>query len=267
MRNLFDTPQMAAGYATSRPAIHPQLIERMRDRLAGSPRIRWALDVGCGAGLSTAPLERIAQCVIGIDPSIEMLRCARTVAPGALFAAASAEALPVPGEFVDLITAAGSLNSADLTRFFPEARRVLTPAGRLIVYDFQTGRDFRDSAQLSRWFDEFERRYPWPPSRDITPESLVLSPFGLRASGHERFEIALTLSPDEYLRYVLTETNVAAAIQRGYGAQEIRAWCEQTLAHAFPRPAEVLFRGYICYIEKTEWERYDRIENQGDKLS
>jgi ubiquinone/menaquinone biosynthesis C-methylase UbiE len=129
MRNLFDTPQMAAGYTHSRPAIHPRLIERMRSYLGGSERVRFALDVGCGAGLSTAPLEPIAECIMGVDPSIEMLRCARAVAPGALFVAGCAEALPVPAESVDLITAAGSLNSVDLTRFFPEARRVLTPAG------------------------------------------------------------------------------------------------------------------------------------------
>jgi SAM-dependent methyltransferase len=251
MHNLFDTPQMAAGYASSRPAIHPQLIERMRAYLAISARVRFALDVGCGAGSSTAPLERIAEHIIGIDPSIEMLRCARKVAPGALFAAACAEALPAPAECVDVITAAGSLNSADLTSFLPEARRVLTPAGRLIIYDFRTGRDFRDSGLLSRWFDEFERRYPWPPSREITPESLLLTPFGLRASGHEWFEIGLTLSPDEYVGYLLTETNVAAAIERGRTAQEIRAWCEQTLADVFRGPAEVLFRGYIQYVEKS----------------
>ena len=242
---------MAAGYAASRPALHPQLIERMRSRLAASARLRCALDVGCGAGLSTAPLERIAERMIGIDPSIEMLRCARTIAPGALLAAACAEALPLRAESVDLITAAGSLNSADLTRFLPEAHRVLTSAGRLIVYDFQTGRDFRDSVLLSRWFDEFETRYPWPPSRVITPESLVLTPFGLRASGHEWFEIGLVLAPDEYLRYVLTETNVAAAMERGQTATEIRAWCEQTLGNVFSGPAEVLFRGYIVYVEKA----------------
>jgi hypothetical protein len=33
MGNVFDTPTMAAGYAKSRPAVHPYIIERTRKYL------------------------------------------------------------------------------------------------------------------------------------------------------------------------------------------------------------------------------------------
>jgi ubiquinone/menaquinone biosynthesis C-methylase UbiE len=46
---------------------------------------------------------------------------------------ACAEAIPLHDRSVDLISAAGSLNYANLDLFFPEAARVLVPGGRLAL--------------------------------------------------------------------------------------------------------------------------------------
>ena len=91
----------------------------------------------------------------------------------AIFAGA-AEAIPVHAGSIDLITAAGSLNYADLDLFFLEAARVLRADGRLLVYDFEPGRSFRDSTALDDWFRAFIARYPWPPheGRELNPEIL-----------------------------------------------------------------------------------------------
>ena len=51
---------------------------------------------------------------------------------------------------VDIVTAAGSLNFADLGRFFPDAARVLRAEGALIVYDFSAGRRFPEAEELLR---------------------------------------------------------------------------------------------------------------------
>lgn len=246
--SLFDSPRMAAGYARSRPAVHPRIIDRARKHLQIASRFGGALDVGCGAGLSTAPLRSIAERVFGIDPVETMLKWAPSVVPGAAFAAARAEALPFSRAAVDIVTAAGSLNNADVEQFFREARRVLAPGGHLIVYDFGPGRDFRDSDALRLWYSEFERLYPPPPCTDISPDTLKPEPFGFQANGHEDFEIGLDLAPDFYREYVLTETSVAAALRQGAAEPEIRSWCERTLADVFHGTArEVLFRGFIAY--------------------
>ena len=67
MDNLFDSPDMAAGYARARPALHPRIIGLAGKYLQPLP-VENALDVGCGAGLSTRALESIARHCHGIDP-------------------------------------------------------------------------------------------------------------------------------------------------------------------------------------------------------
>jgi ubiquinone/menaquinone biosynthesis C-methylase UbiE len=53
-----------------------------------------------------------------------MLKWASMIAPSAGFVVGTAEAIPLCDHSVDLITAAGSLNYANLDLFFPEAARV-----------------------------------------------------------------------------------------------------------------------------------------------
>ena len=155
---------------------------------------------------------------------------------------------------IDLISAAGALNYAPLEEFFSEARRVLTADGMVLVYDFSPGRAFPDSPALEEWFSEFERRYPWPVS-----EALVLDPAYLAecdsrfaVTAHEKFEIGLPLTFEFYTDYVLTETNVAAAIRGGTAEGEGRGWCADSLRDVFQAPErEVLFRGYFACMQMT----------------
>ena len=255
MGNAFDTPAMAAGYARSRPAVHSLIVERARKHVRLPLPVEQALDVGCGAGLSTRALLSLARRCLGIDPSAAMVQCATALVPAAAFMVSSAEALPVPSHSMNLITAAGSLDYVDLSRFFPEAGRVLVPAGVLLVYDFSQGRSFRGSPRLDTWFSEFLCRYPMPTDacHAVSPESLCACAPGLRLDAHEDFEVSLDLTPEFYLDYMMTETNVAHAIQRGVQEPCIRSWCAETLAPVFQgRPREVLFRGYLaCLVNET----------------
>jgi SAM-dependent methyltransferase len=249
---------LAAGYALSRPAVHPLVIERIdqhlrpgTDKLQPGQKIARALDIGCGSGLSTQPLHRLAVQAFGIDVAEAMLAWASSVAPHAHFAAGRAEALPIRSASIGLITAAGSLNYAGLDLFFPEAVRVLAPGGVLVIYDFSPGRAFPDSVSLDEWFSAFMSRYPPPQDEalELSPQRLAQLTRLFHVQSHEDFEIALTLSPAFYLDYVLTETNVAHAVKNGATLEDIRDWCEDTLAPVFSaRSREVLFRGYIAYL-------------------
>ncbi len=58
------------------------------------------------------------------------------------FAVGTAEAIPLADRTVDLITAAGSLNYANLDLFFPEAARVLHAARRIAGLRFLAGKTF-----------------------------------------------------------------------------------------------------------------------------
>ena len=108
--SIYDSPRLAAGYAYDRPPAHRRIIQRVRELLQITGRRTRALDVGCGAGLSTAALEPLAETMVGLEPVRTMLTHSRAVAPHALFLVGQAERLPSSAGAFDLITAAGSLN-------------------------------------------------------------------------------------------------------------------------------------------------------------
>jgi SAM-dependent methyltransferase len=209
-----------------------------------------ALDVGCGAGRSTGALEPLAKMVVGLDPFLTMLTHCHAVAPHACFTVGQAEGLPFPSGTFDIITAAGSLNYANLNFFLPDSARVLTPSGILVIYDFSTGRCFRTSDALSEWFGEFGLRYPFQPGYALDVRSIIYQPFGLRLSAYHEFETAVPLSANAYLEYILSETNVERAITRGVSEGEIHDWCKRSIEAIFGGTVhEVLFRGYIAYVK------------------
>jgi SAM-dependent methyltransferase len=252
MTELFGSPEMVEGYTRARPPVHPYVVERIRERLALTVPVARALDVGCGTGLSTSPLRGIADSCLGIDPIEAMVNGSPARAAGVRFAAARAEAIPVRSATIDIVTAAGSLNYADLGQFFPEAARVLRPGGALVVYDFSPGRRFRESPALNEWFAEFLIRYPKADgvATSLNPDALAGAAAGFHLVGSEQFEVALRLEPQPYCEYVLTETNVAHAIEQGEELEGIREWCAEKLDEVFEGMAQdVLFAGYLAHFE------------------
>jgi ubiquinone/menaquinone biosynthesis C-methylase UbiE len=249
--NPFGTEGMAEGYATFRPPVHQRILERARPAVPPA-KIGRALDLGCGAGLSTRALTSWASHCIGMDPAEAMLGRTSTVAPEADFLVGTAEAIPLANTAVDLIAAAGSLNYVRFDPFFGEAHRVLARDGVLLVYDFSPGRRFVDSPALAAWFDEFQRRYPPPPREAVTLDPAILATIDARFQliAHETIETSLTLSRQFYLEYMLTETNVAFAVRRGVELAEIRGWCGESLNRFWDSADRaVTFEGYFAVLQ------------------
>ncbi|MDA0667204.1 MAG: methyltransferase domain-containing protein [Planctomycetota bacterium] len=247
-RALFGGVRQAAGYAHARPPLHPLIVERLNRRVRR--RFDRALDLGCGSGLSTAPLPNVARDVVGMEPERAMLRVAGGIAAEAELVGGRTEALPFASDTFDLLAAAGSLNQVDLSAFGREATRVLQPGGLVWIYDFGPGREFRDSDRLSSWWAEFERRFPFPPWRELTPKTIASEAAGIQLDQEEAFTIPLELEWEFYVDYAMTEINVTAAIGRGDVVfDEARAWCVQSLERAFEGGSrEVLFRGYWAIL-------------------
>ncbi|WP_146615937.1 class I SAM-dependent methyltransferase [Nonomuraea aridisoli] len=64
MTSVYDSERLAAGYAFDRPPVHRRILESVHlGRTA-----RRVLDVGCGAGVSTAALAPPAEHMIGLEP-------------------------------------------------------------------------------------------------------------------------------------------------------------------------------------------------------
>ena len=94
------------------------------------------LDVGCGDGYITSLFFEKFKDVVGIDISETAIKIAREKNPGVTFAVASCTNLPFSDESFDTIVASEvieHLNYNDGKSFLKEARRVLTPKGRIII--------------------------------------------------------------------------------------------------------------------------------------
>jgi SAM-dependent methyltransferase len=251
MTSIYDSERLAAGYAFDRPPIHERILQSARLSRQGD----LALDVGCGAGLSTAALAPLARRVIGLEPVPAMLAHRRAVAPHASFVIGQAEHLPFAAGSFDLVSAAGSLNYADLPTALPEVARVLDRDGTFLLYDFSTGRRSASGDALAGWFTSFEQRFPWPPGWEpLDVRELPLAAYGLRLLDYTDLEIRLPMGLDAYLRYMLSEANVDNAIARGAcGADQARDWCLDTLAAVFADgELTVLVPGYIATLGRTE---------------
>jgi len=159
MTSVYDSERLAAAYAFDRPPIHEHFLRSVRL----DQRPVQALDVGCGAGRSTAALAPLAQFVTGVEPIETMLAYRWKVAPDARFVIGTAEKLPFATGSFDLVTAAGSLNYTDLPTALGEITRVLALKGIFLLYDFSPGRHSLTGDALANWFTTFEQKFPWPP--------------------------------------------------------------------------------------------------------
>ena len=251
MQELFNDPEMADGYTRARPALHSLIAERIEAYLGSGRRVRRALDIGCGTGLSTAVLSSFARQAVGVEPAFNMVKNAGDLALGGDFAQGRAEQLPFASGSMELMSAAGSLNWIELESFFPEANRVLRAGGQLIVYDFEPGRQFPDSEILFKWFVEFEKRFPPPVCREISPSTLALDSGPLTMSDHESFCLSLTMTHGAYLEYIMSETNIVEAVKRGSLREDIWDWCSESLAAVFrDQEQTILFNCFIAYLSR-----------------
>ncbi|MDX2267090.1 MAG: class I SAM-dependent methyltransferase [Bryobacter sp.] len=255
--NPFVSESMAAGYAQSRPPVHREIVRHALRQPTGR-----VLDVGCGAGFSTAALAGWARHAVGLEPAEPMLAWGRQVAPSGDFVVGRGECLPFPASTFGGITAAGSLNYANPAQSLAEARRVLEPGGWLLAYDFSAGRRLAGYDEtvdpLAAWFAKFQESYPPPQGEAIPldPETIAALVPEMALARWERMEVRLPLDRNFYLNYMLTETNVAAAVRRGLLLGDIRHWCENTLAQVWEAsgsidgPRDILFRGYYVVLTK-----------------
>lgn len=83
----------------------------------------------------------------------------------------------------------------------------------------------------------------------MDPGILATLAEGFRVDGEEVYEEAIEMTPEAYVDYMMTETNVAAAVRAGAREEWIRAWCAESLGPVFGgRSRAVLFDGYIAYL-------------------
>jgi len=113
---------------------------RLAQRLSDLTASDAVADIGCGPGTAVRRAARVGASAVGIDPAPVMLRLAgfltRRSGPAVRYTEGSAEALPLPDSSVSVAWSIASVHHwADLDAGLREARRVLTPGGRLVAIE------------------------------------------------------------------------------------------------------------------------------------
>lgn len=99
------------------------------------------VDIGCGPGTAVRVAARRCAGATGIDPTPLMLRLGRWLTairrvPNAALVGGSAEALPLPDSTATVAWALSSLHHwTDRAAGLAEARRILAPAGRILLVE------------------------------------------------------------------------------------------------------------------------------------
>jgi ubiquinone/menaquinone biosynthesis C-methylase UbiE len=237
--NPFAAAGVGALYDHGRPYHHPRTLARVRELVgdAGAPVGR-GLDVACGTGLSTVALAEIADSVVGLDLSPEMMRAAPSKA-NVHYLLGRAEHLPFAARVFDAVTCSSGVHWFDQLRFFAELWRVVRPGGWVGLYDhyFMGMPGVRG---FGHWVQANFERYPLPPRNPQVGDPESLAPVGFEVVATELFDDPITMTADQFTAYQLTVSNCVAAVERGTSRAEIREWLLSSTAPLFAGSAQVV---------------------------
>jgi len=248
--NYFSPKSAAERYSKGRPYFHPLIIGRIKKFLSLAEPLSSALDVGCGTGLSTIALKEIAQNVIGVDASAEMI----ALAPrenGIKYFVAPAENLPFGENEFDIITLSQVFHWLDTDKFLVQANRVLRPNGWLVAYDNYFSGQMTENTEFHRWYkEEYLEKYPIPPRAKIMFTSENINPYGFRLLKEEWDKNIVGFSLEGIVDYLVTQSNVIAAVEGGKEKiEEVREWLTESIKPMFGNAKEnFLFNTPIWYL-------------------
>jgi 2-polyprenyl-3-methyl-5-hydroxy-6-metoxy-1,4-benzoquinol methylase len=135
------------------------------------PHVASALDVGCGTGSLCRRLERVADSVIGIDLSSEMIRLARERGAGSRveYRAADLFEFDGPPASFDVITSVATLHHLPLAPALMRLAGWLRPGGVLLVLDLMSAATPADFLRFAHTW--LTRRWPGAPHAPLTAEA------------------------------------------------------------------------------------------------
>ncbi len=250
--NHFAYQSAAKRYASFRPYFHPLVVEKIKAFLCLQKPVTRALDVGCGTGQSSLALTSIASEVIGVESSQAMLEEALSDRH-IRYVLAPAEQIPFPNASFDLMTVASAFHWLDRTRFLTEASRVLRSSGWLVIYGNGFQSTMHENPAFQQWNEEiYLARYPIPPRNNQPLTSTEVRRYGLLPLGKETYTNEVVFSPQELANYLMTQSNIIAAVEQGTErAESTYQWLVEQVTPLFPlSKGTFLFGGVIEYLQQ-----------------
>ena len=196
----------------------------------------------CGTGLSRKALKQLATKIVGADVSAAMLEqadrdeCIR-------YLVFPAEILPLADESFDLLTVFSAFHWFDRDAFRPEAHRVLKPRGWLVIYNNLFFANLHGNADFKSWITSgYVNRFPTPSRNNHPLDHQRADRSGFHLVKHESFTNVVFFNRQQLIDYLLTQTNVIAAVERGesthddiwtYLGTEIEPFFTSCEKHAF----------------------------------
>jgi SAM-dependent methyltransferase len=237
--NFFAYPTAAKRYAKGRPFFHPLAIKKIHSTCCEHGQIRRALDVGCGTGQSSLALLEVADEIVGVDCSAEMLSHAEPHAR-IHYVEARAEQMPFPDATFGLITVALAIHWFDQEKFFRESKRLLQPGGWLVIYNdgFMGRMQINDS--FEKWNrEEYLERFPTPPRNSRPLSEIDAAQCGFVQSGSDEFAHEVEFTQEQLVSYLVTQTNVISAVEAGKeDLQSVASWLLNSVRPMFSRVKE-----------------------------
>ncbi len=238
----------APAYATSRVHVSDDRLTAVR-RLAaewmaanGGNR-GWAIDLGTGAGFTAFAVADCCRRVVASDITRPMLEQTRRIGQERQVSNLSltqnrAEALPIAGESVDLVTCrAAGHHFTDLGAALDEIRRILKPGGALVMADSVSP----DDAALHAWLNDVELRrdYSHVENRPVSVLLQMLTDRNMRIQVREPEQtrmtfndwVARTATPeDEVVSLRRDFLNAAPAVKAAFQIQELDGGADLSFA-------------------------------------
>lgn len=252
--NYFSPKTAAERFSKGRPFFHPFIIQQIKNFLPPEKSFRRALDVGCGTGFSSIALKEIAENIVGIDASAEMLSFAPKDEK-INYLIADAKVLPFRENEFDLITMSQVLHWLDRKTFFAEARRILKRKGWIIVYDNYFSAKMPENPEFQTWHREiFLQKYPAPPRDWVAFTAEDTEKEGFRFIKHEQVENKISFSLKSLTLFLGTISNVIAAVEDGnQKIEEVEAWLTKNIEHFFQTENQAfLFNAPIWYLQRAD---------------
>jgi len=208
----------AADYAVYRPSYPPALIASLA-QLAPARELAW--DAGTGNGQAAVMLAAHVARVVATDASAEQIQRAQPNAKVSYRVAREGDS-GLDANSVDLATVAQALHWFDAERYYAEARRVLKPRGVCAVWTY--GMPSIDAETDAAWGRVHEREIHrfWPPERKHVDAMYLDLPFPFEEIAHEPWQMAASLTREQFLGYVGTWSAVSRA-RESTGADPVAA--------------------------------------------